>query len=331
MASAARIPAVVIRYRNFAPIVEAFGELGYAVLGESEALAAAPAADIALYLIDPYDEIKSPIRSLAIKRRFNRAGVPLIAWNRDGPANKGEKAWRMWLLRHLPYFDVYASHTLQGAEAFRASSAYLPNAAWMRHYNLGGRTLADLRDPRRYRWDVSFFGRFDAARYPEMREREDFLGALRARLHREGVSLHLTDAPLSHAEQRELVQATRVNLQVHAGADACYHRTARVRERSWGLPERCYGVPACGGFLLSDERAHAALDFEPGREWVAFRDLEACCARVRAALADFAATRDIADAQYRRVLRDHTYVHRARRLLALAAAWRHHRQPSPTA
>ncbi len=42
------------------------------------------------------------------------------------------------------------------------------------------------------------------------------------------------------------------------------------REKSWGLPERCYGIPACGGFLLSDERGHAANDFVVGRELVFF-------------------------------------------------------------
>src|SRR5438045_7710238 len=45
-------------------------------------------------------------------------------------------------------------------------------------------------------------------------------------------------------------------------------------------PERCFGVPACGGFLLSDVRKHAAESFIPGVEWADFLDLDDCVAKI---------------------------------------------------
>ena len=51
-------------------------------------------------------------------------------------------------------------------------------------------------------------------------------------------------------------------------------------EPSWGLPERCYGVPACGGFLLSDRRRHAAEDFADD-ERAEYDGLDDCVRKIR--------------------------------------------------
>ena len=91
---------------------------------------------------------------------------------------------------------------------------------------------------------------------------------------------------------------------------------------SWGLPERCYGVPARGGFVLADERQHAADDFDVSREWASYRDFEDCVARIRYFAAHFPETRAIAEAAHARVMREHTYEHRAQRLLRIADARR---------
>jgi spore maturation protein CgeB len=82
------------------------------------------------------------------------------------------------------------------------------------------------------------------------------------------------------------------------------------------LPERCYGIPACGGFLLADERAHAKDDFICGEEIVMFRDLDDCLQKILFYRGSLAERRRIAENAYRRVLKDHTYVQRAEKLIA---------------
>jgi spore maturation protein CgeB len=193
---------------------------------------------------------------------------------------------------------------------------YLPNAAWTRAYHLAGVTLEQLRDPNRYRYDVSFFGRLDAAKYPEMRERAAFFSELEQRLSRQGVSTCLRhSAGMSLSEPIDFIQRSRINLNYGAGCDD-------GPERSWGLPERCYGVPACGGFLLSDDRRHAENDFVVGKEWIHFSDLDDAVAKIRYYLDNFGEARWIAEAAHARVMKDHLYVNRARSLIDAATAWR---------
>ena len=88
-------------------------------------------------------------------------------------------------------------------------------------------------------------------------------------------------------------------------------------EPSWGLPERCYGVPACGGFLLSDARRHASEDFAID-EHAEYRDLEDCVSKIRHFLDHFGEARAIAERAHARVALDHGYRNRASRLLDFA-------------
>lgn len=313
---------VVVTDENPSGITEGFRELGLEVLEDREQLNRIHPNDVLLYLNSMYRAIRSPIRSLALKARLNAAGVPVISWNRDGPANKGDKAWRLWLLRRGIFMDIYATHTLQHSRGFAREALYLPNAAWRRYYHLGERTLESLRDPSIYFRDVSFFGRTDPERYPEMRERHEFLVALRTRLSQSNISCEFTDKNMSYAEQRDYIQTSRINLNSWAGCDTCYHGGYKGQEKSWGLPERCYGVQACGGFLISDHRKHAADDFRLGTEWIEYSDVDDCVSRIRHFLANFEQARDIAEAAHRRVMREHTYINRARTLQSAAERWR---------
>lgn len=205
--------------------------------------------------------------------------------------------------------DIYATHSLQSAERF-GHALYLPNAAWTSVYSLRGRSLESFRNPLSYDYEVSFLGNIDAKRYPEHRERLRFLVELRFRLAEKGVHLELFDStqmPLSR--QVEVIQSSKINLNYGAAADC-------AGERSWGLPERCYGIPACGGFMLSDYREHAAQDFVRDREWVDFSDIQDCIDKIHRFLSDFDKLRDVAEAAHRRVMSQHTYLHRARTLLS---------------
>lgn len=315
---------VIFRHVDFPGLREAFEALGYATVvcvGEHELLHALDDS-VVLCISSMYKDIKKPFSALAVKRKLNRRGVPVISWNRDGPSNMGDKAWRIWLLQHVAFMDAYATHTLQGAGKFSGEVIYLPNAAWGRHYHLGERSLTDLRNPGDYRHSVSFFGAINPGKYPEMQRRADFLGGLGKHLTSLGIDYAFVDRQMSFAEQRDFIQRSKINLNFHAGCDTRYQGGYDGQPYSWGLPERCYGIPACGGFLLSDERGHAADDFQWGAEWVDFSSLEDCVEKIRFYLANFEATRSIAEAAYHRVMKQHLYTHRAQCLLRFLAYWR---------
>lgn len=306
----------IVNYRNFVPIREGLESCGYTVLENLWNPSDEQLRDCDGYLIDMYDAMKRPWDTLRLKSRLHRRQIPLIGWNRDAPWNKGAKRRRLWWFRTLRVLDIYMTHSLQGAATFSSEVHYLPNAARVLRYNLAGRTLEELRDSQGYRYDVSFVGTLDAQKYPEFTERAKFFAELERRLTGFGVSTwfrHGKDMPLK--DQIDLIQRSRINLTFGAACDD-------GPEKSWGLPERCYGVPACGGFLLSDARVHAKDDFDIGKEWVDFSSMEDCVGKVRHYLANFPKARDIAGRAYQRVCREHTYEHRARTLVAAAREWK---------
>lgn len=305
-----------VNYPNFTPIVEGLKACGYTVIENVWYPSDEDLRDCHGYLICMYKGIKRPLQFLGLHARLQRHGIPLITWNRDGPWHRGEKAWRLWLLKRVRFLDIYATHTLQDSDRFAPLVMYLPNAAWVSAYNLAGVTLEQLRDPNRYCYDVSFFGKLDAEKYPEIRPRAEFLSELGQRLSRLGVSTCFRHSEgMSPHESIDFVQRSRINLNYGAGCDD-------GPEKSWGLPERCYGVPACGGFLLSDYRRHAEDDFVLGKEWVHFSDLDDAVAKIRYYLDNFHEARRIAEAAHGRVMKDHGYIHRARSLVEAATVWR---------
>jgi spore maturation protein CgeB len=313
---------VIVNFPAGSPLIAAFTRLGHTVQTPDDALRAGTLSSACVAVSDFRGMAKDFKAAIRLGWRISRAGVPHVYWNREGPSHFGEKRWRLWLLRRFGRIDVYAAHTLQNCKGFARDVLYLPNAADADRYNLHGATLADLRDPSRYRHDVSFFGNTDEDRYPEVAPRARFLAALAPRLERHGIRLSVHRGALSLDEQIALIQSSRINLSIHSGADSRYREHARHKARGWGLPERCYGVPAAGGFLLSDSRFHAADDFLPETEWASFTDVESCVAGIRHFLTHFDEARRIAEAAHRRVLAQHTYLHRAARLIELAALCR---------
>lgn len=306
----------IVNYRNFVPIREGLESGGYTVYENLWNPSDVQLRDCDGYLIDMYDAMKRPWDTLRLKSRLRQRRIPLIGWNRDAPWNKGAKRRRLWWFRQLRVLDIYMAHSLQGAAAFSSEVHYLPNAAWVSRYNLAGRTLESLRDSQSYHYDVSFVGTLDAKKYPEFTARAEYFAELERRLTDFGVSTwfrHGKDMPLR--DQIDLIQRSRINLNFGAACDD-------GPEKSWGLPERCYGVAACGGFLLSDTRVHAKDDFEVGKEWVDFSSMDNCVGKIRHYLTNFTRARDIAEHAHRRVLREHTYVHRARTLAAAAREWK---------
>lgn len=254
--------------------------------------------------------LKKEWEFLKLSLWLRKRKIPRITWCLDWP-NVGAKPWKIKALQKFPLLDIFASHDIHGLKSRWMKIIYLPNAAWISKYNLRGHSLAEMRNPSFYWFDVSFLGNLDHQNYPEHRERFFFLQKLKQTLEEEKITCQFRDSRnLSFDEQVEIIQRSRINLNIGAAADG-------EREKSWGLPERCYGIPACGGFLLSDERGHAANDFVVGRELVFFKNLEDCLGKIKYYLSNFEETRWIAENAYKKVHEKHTYHHRAQKIIKL--------------
>ena len=302
---------VLLNFRGgFAGLREGFEALGHEVVENKWTPDEAALQGTTICVADFIDCARKLRRTLELKRRLAAAQVPFVALNRDAPFNRGVHRARLASLAWLKPFDGYAAHSMQEAERYAKRTLYCPNAARESIFLADPSSVHLLRDPRGYQWDVSFFGNLNAARYREHARRSEFLSALQARLEGTGVrALFKDSAGMTEAEQLDVIRASRVNLSAFAGCDA--------KETSWGLPERCYGVPATGGFLLSDRRRHAADDFRAD-EWADFDGLEDCVAKIRRALEHHGETRAIAERAHARVAREHGYRNRAARLLDFA-------------
>ena len=79
--------------------------------------------------------------------------------------------------------------------------------------------------------------------------------------------------------------------------------------------QRTFDVPACGGFLLTDYRQAAAELFEPGTEIAMYRTTDELAAQVKHFLQHDDERRAMAQAARNRVLREHTWAHRARTII----------------
>ena len=303
---------IILNFRSgFPGLREGFEALGYEVIENQWAPDAAALEGAYLCVADFVDCARKVRRMLGLKKCLAQGRVPFVALNRDAPFNRGIHPTRLAVMAWLKPFDGYASHSMQGAGKFSARTLYCPNAAREKLYRANDDELRAMRDPGRYHWDASFFGNMDARRYREHARRAEFLHVVKGRLEAQNLKVLFRDsAGMTEAEELEIVRTSRVNLSTVAACDA-------GREPSWGLPERCYGVPAGGGFLLSDRRRHAPEDFAED-ERAEYGSLEECVSMVRHFLDRFGEARAVAERARARVARDHGYRNRAARLLDFA-------------
>jgi spore maturation protein CgeB len=263
-----------------------------------------------------YGCLRYPVFAWRLRRFLHRYQAPLFAWNQDAPHYLNRASWRLDLLDRVRLLDIYATHTLiDRKRQFADSTLYLPNAADTQCYTLNGKSLADLRNPEGFTLDVSFFGAMDGNRHKEMRGRQEFFSALAEKLAGTGIRVHFGEAVgMTTDELVRRIQQSRISLNF--GASCEYGAPVAS-----GLPERCYGIPAVGGFLLCDKRTHASDDFSPGENWVEFDGLDDCVAKIQYWLSNWDAARDLAERCHAHVMAAHTYAHRAEKLHRALLAW----------
>lgn len=309
--------------RPFAQLVPGLEARGLQVETFTNAALAQPGKVLGCF-VGFYEAMRHPYDVWRIRQACSRAGVPVVTWNRDAPHYLNRSAWRLDLLDRFRLFDIYASHTLiDTRRSFADATAYLPNAADVGRYNAGKdptALLRKLRNESSYRWDVSFLGGMNGTRYKEDKARQDFFAALAPRLDERKIRYSFREAEgTSVTEQVAFFHASKINLNFGA-------RCEYLAPVASGLPERCYGIPACGSLLLCDKRTHAVDDFTPGENWAEFDGLDDCVAQIECHLANFAVARDLAARCYAHVMARHTYAHRAATLHDVMLDWQEGRR-----
>jgi ADP-heptose:LPS heptosyltransferase/spore maturation protein CgeB len=88
-----------------------------------------------------------------------------------------------------------------------------------------------------------------------------------------------------------------------------------------GLNQRCYDVPAAGGFLLTDQRDALKEQFDPGRNIVAFQDVEDLLEKWSYYSSHPDDYGEVVRQGRRRVVERHTYRHRVREMLSSMTIW----------
>jgi spore maturation protein CgeB len=106
----------------------------------------------------------------------------------------------------------------------------------------------------------------------------------------------------------EAISKARVNLCITRRSHATVHASSSCRP---------FELAASGAAIVSNPYAGIERWFEPGRELVVFADADEAVAAYRELLADPAAAEAMGARARERVLDEHTYAHRARRLLEL--------------
>ncbi len=115
---------------------------------------------------------------------------------------------------------------------------------------------------------------------------------------------------VSTEEVVKIFNATKINVNLHSST-----YTQGVNPNGDFVNPRTFELAASGSFQLVDERSLLPELFEPGKELVTFTDLTTCRDAIDYYLAHPEEAAQIAEAGRKRVLAEHTYVHRMQEAL----------------
>lgn len=275
------------------------------------------------YIGNLFSEVKKLPALIRLLRRLKHYHVPYIFWNRDAPWNVGITPFYIWVLRKLQPVDIYLCHSQQTAHLFSRVCHYFPNAALKNYYH--ATTLSDLRQESRYHYDISFIGSFGNLKKQGCKDRADFLMAVEQRVKQkiERLKVCFIDTfkeRLSFEEQANIIRTSKININYGTICDL-------PENKSWGLTERVFGIPAAGGFLLTEYRK-CILETFPGGICDYFENIEDCSVSIIYYLNNFKLLRDRAEHLHKHVIRNHTYEIRAMEFLKIVKKW--HREMKNT-
>ncbi|MBU1158566.1 MAG: glycosyltransferase [Candidatus Thermoplasmatota archaeon] len=116
--------------------------------------------------------------------------------------------------------------------------------------------------------------------------------------------LHFGRRSLSHAEINTIYGQSRMCLNIH-------HTQSKK-----AVNPRTFEILGSGGFLMSDRRMDGIHDFEVGRDFESYISQADLIEKVQFYIDNPELMRSISNSGHERVLRNHTYQHRARSILA---------------
>ena len=244
---------------------------------------------------------------------LKQPGLPLPAldaWRRSVP----RAPFVGWLCDHLPAWPAGIEPALDGVCYFdSATRPLLEDAYRNRSSRLVHLPLAV--DPARYpAHEIPFAQRrralvFAGKNSPDRRRQLDVYRATGGQVESHGP---LADAGWRLWRRRHL-DATRL-----AHLYSCHFAVLNLLQPPntvHGLNLRAFEVPAAGGLGTYPLVPDLASAFVPGEEIVAYRDIPDLKVKIDALLAEPERAAAIASAGRARVLREHTFAHRARRFL----------------
>jgi spore maturation protein CgeB len=156
------------------------------------------------------------------------------------------------------------------------------------------------------KYDLSFVGRVYGQR-PQIIER---LRSAGIRVNTRGLGW-----PEGRASQQEMVEIfnqSRINLNLSDSPKTLnwFKRLLGRQPPPKQIKGRNFEIPGCGGFLLTDSADNLEVYYVPGREIAIFESLSDLVEQVRYYLSHETERAQIAEAGWRRTLRDHTYERR---------------------
>jgi hypothetical protein len=257
----------------------------------------------------------SHLRGIPTRLR-ERFGVPVVYYDGDVPMSLPEfggmdTGFNYYYGADPSEYDLVLSNSEGGLERLRELGARRAEAVfWAADPDLfAPRPVAKEMDVFFYGYGDKFRREWTAALVGEpSRELPDVDFALGGRDFRgdTGGAREIGDVPFNVFSYA--ISGARINLNITRRSHATVHASSTCRP---------FELAACGAAIVSNPHAGIETWFEPGRELVLVSSAEEAAAAYRELLADPAAAEELGARARERVLDEHTYAHRARRVLEL--------------